>query len=1005
MYLLSKSFLVRRGDNLGDITEFLKSRIGLDAFLIRDIQAESVNSESTRLTILYQQSPDVIVSNILPKKAGLYTTQVAGSSFHSKILFSEKVDFGTLISGSILVDGAAVPASALSGISDSNYYGVSVDLSSHTASGFHYIQIDRDVLKTKDGRKFDYSPIEGYVVHGLPTPNPGDELPSYSRRIRGEVTVDVVRANKSTNVQKLISETLSVKNIDPSSLLAFAQTRLDDNLLEIYYIYVGKPEPIIIDGFPLNNSFFPDSSPPDKISFVFNSQLDTSAIQTRSLFDVFSGFSAKRAIDPADISVLSDNRTIIIDSSTYISSPGAYTIVARSGIADVFGNKKYKPEFWNVYVDTYAAGSSSTSFTGNLSGITGVQPFGGLNLNGNSVGIVLGPGFTLPTLPGSGISINPGSGLTPPGAAGAPFHVRLDSNTLTFDPGTGIQVAVSGLSGQHIKAGQVVKSFNNLFDNVLLSYVSGITGSTSGNTIILSVERLFYTGLTGHIGKTYVDYATFTGYTGTVTGGGGTTSGASTALSFITWQSEASLSNEKTLVGSSGIYVDLSSSQVTVSTTFYSAFTGHTGSTTADSHTLYVTTKPSTSARNQITSQLDVTALTLSPYVDQTVHLFTSKDTAGAVTVWIDSTGFIGTSKTPTQAQHIVNKSYVDTATGTLRGLGYITWQAESLLTSERTLNGLSGIYVSLGSNPVTIAATFYADFTGHTGNLSNPHSVTAAQIGATTLAQFTGHTGDTTIHFTQSQISITASQVSNFDSTFNALLAYLSGSYTGHTGQVGDLSRYVYRDGTRGFTGTVSGITPTLAAHLATKGYVDSIISPVGLENVVQYNTAASSGNYALSGESGIYLSDRTTGVLYIGTSGVLFTDGTRPLVANWDAGRFQATNLGTVMVQTGQPSSPAVGQLWYDTTASYVANVVEQTTVTGNYTATYTDTIIFCSGTFTVTLPSPAGVGGKVYWIKNIYSSNITVTGLIEADSSVVLSGHESVTLSSDNFNWWII
>ncbi len=35
--------------------------------------------------------------------------------------------------------------------------------------------------------------------------------------------------------------------------------------------------------------------------------------------------------------------------------------------------------------------------------------------------------------------------------------------------------------------------------------------------------------------------------------------------------------------------------------------------------------------------------------------------------------------------------------------------------------------------------------------------------------------------------------------------------------------AQYVLVDGTRAFTGTVGGVTPTEDAHLATKGYVDN--------------------------------------------------------------------------------------------------------------------------------------------------------------------------------------
>lgn len=44
--------------------------------------------------------------------------------------------------------------------------------------------------------------------------------------------------------------------------------------------------------------------------------------------------------------------------------------------------------------------------------------------------------------------------------------------------------------------------------------------------------------------------------------------------------------------------------------------------------------------------------------------------------------------------------------------------------------------------------------------------------------------------------------------------------------GDVGDLSGYMTIDGTRSFTGAVSGVTPTVAAHLTTKNYVDTLVA-----------------------------------------------------------------------------------------------------------------------------------------------------------------------------------
>ncbi|MCB1713005.1 MAG: hypothetical protein KDH96_11170, partial [Candidatus Riesia sp.] len=80
------------------------------------------------------------------------------------------------------------------------------------------------------------------------------------------------------------------------------------------------------------------------------------------------------------------------------------------------------------------------------------------------------------------------------------------------------------------------------------------------------------------------------------------------------------------------------------------------------------------------------------------------------------------------------------------------------------------------------------ADLDAHTTNTSNPHAVTAAQVGAPTTSEFnalqdivTGHTGNTGIHYTQGQISISSGQLYDVDFSDYALASDLS-SHTSNT-------------------------------------------------------------------------------------------------------------------------------------------------------------------------------------------------------------------------------
>lgn len=72
-----------------------------------------------------------------------------------------------------------------------------------------------------------------------------------------------------------------------------------------------------------------------------------------------------------------------------------------------------------------------------------------------------------------------------------------------------------------------------------------------------------------------------------------------------------------------------------------------------------------------------------------------------------------------------------------------------------------------------------YTLFTSHTGNTSNPHDVTASQVGAPTTTLFNSHTGDTTIHYTKSSILLSElgssahthsiSEIDNLQSTLDS--------------------------------------------------------------------------------------------------------------------------------------------------------------------------------------------------------------------------------------------
>ena len=89
---------------------------------------------------------------------------------------------------------------------------------------------------------------------------------------------------------------------------------------------------------------------------------------------------------------------------------------------------------------------------------------------------------------------------------------------------------------------------------------------------------------------------------------------------------------------------------------------------------------------------------------------------------------------------------------------------------------------------------------------------------------------------------------------------------------------------------------------------------------------------------------------------------------------------------------------------------------TVTSNYTADATDNTILANTTtsaFTITLPNPAGIAGRIYTIKKIGTGGIdkelTITpssGTIDGGSNyIIYNDWTYVTMQTDGTNWYII
>lgn len=643
MALLSKSFKLSKTDSTDKVTKFLREALGYKAHLFDDFEVNILEKDVIQINLLYRDYSEEPIDSIAPRKGAIFTTDILSSEFDARILFNDRIDPNSIQSGSFVVDGTGIDTSSIYFPPGYNNYYVKLGLTGFVTEDYHEFRIDSSKIKRFDGSFFDYSPVGGYVLHNQSSAHLGDVSVPLSDRIRGYLNLGVVKTNKSYSIDRSVTEILVKYNLNREQILSYKSVEVYNNLY-IYFIYVSPQEPQILEGFPLNNSLFPDVSAPSYVTLIFSTELSRNDINTTSYFAIDSGYNTITDINVSDIELFSDNRTVRLNLSSYFANQRVYSILVKPGLTTSKGFPKEKPEQWVLQVNKYEGAS--------LTGVAGVT-----RLN-NFTGEI--------TIEGLG-NVN----------------INNSSNTIS-------------ISGSAVD------------DSIL-------TGHTGQTGIHYTLDQISITESQISDFKQYVELSVFTGHTG------------QTGIHYTMDQ------------------ISITSSQISDLGNFVSTddFTGHTGQTG-----IHYTMDQISITESQISD--------LGTYTELTLFTGHSGDT---------SLHFTEASIDHTQIQNI-------------------------------------------GTNT-------HAQIDSHIASNSNPHNVTASQVGALSSGEFTGHTGQTGIHFTEDQINHSVLQNLTVDT---------------HT-------QYILVDGTRAFSGPVSGVTPTQDAHLATKQYVDDIVLPTPVEDLNDLN------------------------------------------------------------------------------------------------------------------------------------------------------------------------
>ncbi len=119
--------------------------------------------------------------------------------------------------------------------------------------------------------------------------------------------------------------------------------------------------------------------------------------------------------------------------------------------------------------------------------------------------------------------------------------------------------------------------------------------------------------------------------------------------------------------------------------------------------------------------------------------------------------------------------------------------------------------------------------------------------------------------------------------------------------------------------------------------------------------------------------------------------------------------THVGTDAPTT--PSPQVAGRTWLDTDEELPdKSTFTLRSISTSQTLLVTDMIILASGTITLTLPVAATTNaGKTIYIKNISTGVITVDGTgaetVDSDADIELIEHETIRVTTDQTEWWII
>jgi len=734
-----KSFLINKNQDCSSVDSFIQLTLGSNPFLITALKADCIDANITRLDLWYKLNYDVPVASASPAPGCVFTTGLTnGNLLDLRILFNQPISTGSLVSGSISVDGVSLPVSRYT----ASPYFLDVNLANYALPGYHYLYLDRTKINLASSNSVSNSYYSDYNVYGQSVAGK-IASPKVKQAIKGITKTVVIRARSSNLADASVQSYIRTNEIGSEHIVAQASCIDPRGIHETYLVHILRQEPQIESSSPTSDSLLPLVLAPGKVSFTYTTPLDGGQVTTQSgLFTVFSGYNSYSNISPSLISLSSDRKTVTIDTSSIFTEKRFYSILSNPGLRSNIGAAKTSPDMWSIYVDDYMTGGGSSGPGVALSGVD--QSTFGAHTGDTSIH------FTTGSIDHTRIQ-----------NIGVNTHAQIDSfmvrTTGNYSYLSGLFTGLTGrliykdLSSAQFLSGELGSAIAATDPSSFIRKNESEQGDLAG----IAYTNILVGVVNAHLADTANPHSTTAAQVGAptiaqFTGHTGDNSIHFTQGSISITSSQVSDFNEAAqdavgsiLLGLSG--VDASYNDASNSITFglsgwlYTGITGHIGNTGV----------------HFTQAQISI------PYTQ--INNFSAGVNTYAPTI-AQFTGHTGDAGIHfTQSSISITASQVSDFGGAL--IDYLEHQPGLVPQSGISLDISDSRFIVVG-----LSGWLYSGITGHIGNFSNPHNITAAQIGAAATGsyaflsgQFTGHTGNTAIHFTQAQISIPSTQISDW--------------------------------------------------------------------------------------------------------------------------------------------------------------------------------------------------------------------------------------------------